>query len=51
MKTLQHNIHLKELFLMGNPCTDFDGYRQFVVAALQQLKVCFFFSDTKFSEK
>ncbi|XP_067567319.1 dynein axonemal assembly factor 11 isoform X1 [Pseudorca crassidens] len=38
VKTLQHNIHLKELFLMGNPCADFDGYRQFVVAALQQLK-------------
>ncbi|XP_045416982.1 dynein axonemal assembly factor 11 isoform X3 [Lemur catta] len=38
IKTLQHNIHLKELFLMGNPCTDFDGYRQFVVATLQQLK-------------
>lgn len=39
VKTLQHNIHLKELFLMGNPCADFDGYRDFVVATLQQLKV------------
>ncbi|XP_032729405.1 protein tilB homolog isoform X2 [Lontra canadensis] len=38
VKTLKHNIHLKELFLMGNPCADFDGYRQFVVASLQQLK-------------
>ncbi|XP_055966343.1 dynein axonemal assembly factor 11 [Sorex fumeus] len=38
VKTLQHNIHLKELFLMGNPCADFDGYRQFVVATLQQLR-------------
>ncbi|XP_046929774.1 dynein axonemal assembly factor 11 [Lynx rufus] len=38
VKTLGHNIHLKELFLMGNPCADFDGYRQFVVATLQQLK-------------
>ncbi|XP_003792918.1 protein tilB homolog [Otolemur garnettii] len=38
VKTLQRNIHLKELFLMGNPCADFDGYRQFVVATLQQLK-------------
>ncbi|XP_039701821.1 dynein axonemal assembly factor 11 [Pteropus medius] len=38
IKSLQHNIHLKELFLMGNPCADFDGYRQFVVATLQQLK-------------
>lgn len=39
IKTLQHNIHLKELFLMGNPCADFDGYRPFVVASLPQLKV------------
>ncbi|XP_012925056.1 protein tilB homolog isoform X4 [Heterocephalus glaber] len=38
VKSLTHNIHLKELFLMGNPCADFDGYRQFVVATLQQLK-------------
>ncbi|XP_071064138.1 dynein axonemal assembly factor 11 isoform X3 [Dasypus novemcinctus] len=38
IQTLQHNIHLKELFLMGNPCADFEGYRQFVVATLQQLK-------------
>nr|XP_040149580.1 protein tilB homolog isoform X3 [Ictidomys tridecemlineatus] len=38
VKTLQCNIHLKELFLMGNPCTDFDGYREFVVATLPQLK-------------
>ncbi|KAL1767742.1 tilB-like [Sigmodon hispidus] len=38
IKTLKHNIHLKELFLMGNPCADFDGYRQFVVVTLQQLK-------------
>ncbi|XP_037357569.1 dynein axonemal assembly factor 11 isoform X1 [Talpa occidentalis] len=38
IKSLQHNIHLKELFLMGNPCADFDGYRPFVVATLQQLK-------------
>ncbi|XP_006830906.1 PREDICTED: protein tilB homolog [Chrysochloris asiatica] len=38
IKSLQHNPHLKELFLMGNPCADFQGYRQFVVATLQQLK-------------
>ncbi|XP_031214905.1 protein tilB homolog isoform X2 [Mastomys coucha] len=38
VKTLTHNIHLKELFLMGNPCADFDGYRQFVVVTLRQLK-------------
>ncbi|XP_053169606.1 dynein axonemal assembly factor 11 isoform X2 [Hemicordylus capensis] len=35
---LKHNIHLRELFLTGNPCTDFEGYRQFVVATLPQLK-------------
>nr|XP_023419803.1 protein tilB homolog [Cavia porcellus] len=38
IKSLKHNIHLKELFLMGNPCADFDGYRQFVVATLEQLQ-------------
>uniref|UniRef100_A0A8C3X4Q4 Leucine-rich repeat-containing protein 6 n=1 Tax=Catagonus wagneri TaxID=51154 RepID=A0A8C3X4Q4_9CETA len=38
VQTLQHNIHLKELFLMGNPCADFHGYRDFVVATLQQLQ-------------
>ncbi|XP_010627884.1 protein tilB homolog [Fukomys damarensis] len=38
IKSLTHNIHLKELFLMGNPCADFHGYRHFVVATLQQLK-------------
>lgn len=38
IKTLTHNIHLRELFLVGNPCADFDGYREFVVVTLQQLK-------------
>ncbi|XP_023558370.1 protein tilB homolog isoform X2 [Octodon degus] len=38
IKALTHNIHLKELFLMGNPCSDFQGYRPFVVATLQQLQ-------------
>lgn len=37
--SLKHNIHLRELFLVGNPCTEFEGYRQFVVAALPQLQV------------
>uniref|UniRef100_A0A3Q3WYP9 Leucine-rich repeat-containing protein 6 n=1 Tax=Mola mola TaxID=94237 RepID=A0A3Q3WYP9_MOLML len=35
---LQRNIHLRELFLVGNPCTEFQGYRQYVVASLPQLK-------------
>ncbi|XP_072855451.2 dynein axonemal assembly factor 11 [Pogona vitticeps] len=38
IKTLKNNIHLRELFLIGNPCTDFQGYRQFVIATLHQLK-------------
>lgn len=39
VESLQHNVHLTELFLVGNPCTQFEGYRQYVVAALPQLKV------------
>lgn len=39
VQSLKHNIHLAELFLVGNPCTEFEGYRQFVVASLPQLKV------------
>ncbi|XP_030631706.1 dynein axonemal assembly factor 11 [Chanos chanos] len=35
---LRENLHLKELFLVGNPCTEFQGYRQYVVACLPQLQ-------------
>ncbi|XP_030607812.1 dynein axonemal assembly factor 11 isoform X2 [Archocentrus centrarchus] len=38
VESLRHNIHLRELFLVGNPCERFEGYRQFVVATLPQLK-------------
>ncbi|XP_050926193.1 dynein axonemal assembly factor 11 isoform X2 [Lates calcarifer] len=38
VESLRHNLQLTELFLVGNPCTEFDGYRQFVVASLPQLK-------------
>ncbi|XP_033181547.1 dynein axonemal assembly factor 11 isoform X2 [Mastacembelus armatus] len=38
LESLKHNIHLRELFLVGNPCTEFEGYRQYVVASLPQLK-------------
>ncbi|KAM6411331.1 dynein axonemal assembly factor 11 isoform 2-T2 [Pluvialis apricaria] len=38
IEALKCNIHLKELFLVGNPCTEFEGYRQYVVATLPQLK-------------
>lgn len=36
--SLAANIHLKELTLMGNPCTEWSGYRPYVVAKLPQLK-------------
>uniref|UniRef100_A0A667Z6I3 Leucine-rich repeat-containing protein 6 n=1 Tax=Myripristis murdjan TaxID=586833 RepID=A0A667Z6I3_9TELE len=38
VESLRHNLHLRELFLVGNPCTQFHGYRQYVVAALPQLR-------------
>ncbi|KAI8926626.1 hypothetical protein BC831DRAFT_455977 [Entophlyctis helioformis] len=38
VESLKGNIHLAELFLVGNPCTQIDGYREFVVTALPQLK-------------
>lgn len=37
VKSLQNNIHLKHLYLTGNPCCDFKGYRDFVIAKLPQL--------------
>ena len=39
VESLRHNVHLAELFLVGNPCTEFEGYRQYVVASLPQLQV------------
>ncbi|KAM8838833.1 dynein axonemal assembly factor 11 [Synchiropus picturatus] len=38
VETLRANLHLSELFLVGNPCTDFQGYRSYVVAMLPQLQ-------------
>ncbi|CAB1325674.1 unnamed protein product, partial [Coregonus sp. 'balchen'] len=29
VESLKHNLHLRELFLVGNPCTEFEGYRQY----------------------
>ncbi|XP_050433301.1 protein tilB-like [Adelges cooleyi] len=37
VETLKNNIHLRTLFLTGNPCTDYDGYRQYVIGTLPQL--------------
>eukprot|EP00232_Nephroselmis_pyriformis_P000717 CAMPEP_0182914760 /NCGR_PEP_ID=MMETSP0034_2-20130328/38734_1 /TAXON_ID=156128 /ORGANISM="Nephroselmis pyriformis, Strain CCMP717" /LENGTH=451 /DNA_ID=CAMNT_0025051543 /DNA_START=72 /DNA_END=1427 /DNA_ORIENTATION=+ len=38
VNSLEVNYNLRELFLSGNPCTDFEGYRKYVVATLPQLK-------------
>ncbi|GLC45709.1 hypothetical protein PLESTB_001314000 [Pleodorina starrii] len=38
VESLRANIHLEELYLLGNPCSDWPGYRQYVVAKLPQLK-------------
>ncbi|TRY91008.1 hypothetical protein DNTS_023025 [Danionella cerebrum] len=36
--SLKFNLHLRELYLVGNPCTEFQGYRQYVVGSLPQLQ-------------
>ena len=38
LATLQGNMHLKELHLIGNPCTEWSAYRPYVIATLPQLK-------------
>ncbi|XP_038057459.1 protein tilB homolog [Patiria miniata] len=38
LESLKENYNLKELFLTGNPCTKFEGYREYVIAVLPQLK-------------
>ncbi|WIA28934.1 hypothetical protein OEZ86_011458 [Tetradesmus obliquus] len=35
--SLAGNYNLRELFLIGNPCTDWHGYRQYIVGKLPQL--------------
>lgn len=32
------NVHLKSLFLMGNPCAQFQHYRDYVIALIPQLE-------------
>jgi protein TilB len=34
----RYNEHLEQLILSGNPCCDYEGYREYVVATLPQLK-------------
>ncbi|CEL92599.1 unnamed protein product [Vitrella brassicaformis CCMP3155] len=36
--SLQANTMLEELYLLGNPCTDWSGYRQYVAASLPNLR-------------
>lgn len=36
--SLKSNIHLKHLYLTGNPCWDFKGYREYVIAVLPQIE-------------
>uniref|UniRef100_A0A8C1DCI5 Leucine-rich repeat-containing protein 6 n=1 Tax=Cyprinus carpio carpio TaxID=630221 RepID=A0A8C1DCI5_CYPCA len=38
VESLKQNLHLRELYLVGNPCTEFHGYRQYVLACLPQLQ-------------
>lgn len=38
IECLRENIHLTQLFLVGNPCTAIEGYRYFVIASLPQLQ-------------
>lgn len=38
VQSLQHNVHLRDLYLVGNPCAQYEGYRKYVVATLPQLK-------------
>ncbi|XP_055682678.1 protein tilB isoform X2 [Lutzomyia longipalpis] len=37
VESLRDNYNLRELILTGNPCTDYPGYREFVVTVLPQL--------------
>ncbi|XP_019549584.2 protein tilB [Aedes albopictus] len=38
IESLRDNYHLKDLYLTGNPCTDYPGYRDYVMCALPQLE-------------
>ncbi|KAI8803598.1 hypothetical protein BJ742DRAFT_828116 [Cladochytrium replicatum] len=38
VESLKTNIHLKELYLIGNPCAELEGYRNYVICVLPQLK-------------
>ncbi|XP_055711540.1 protein tilB [Phlebotomus papatasi] len=37
VESLKDNYNLRELILTGNPCTEFPGYREFVITVLPQI--------------
>lgn len=38
IKCLRNLYHFRELYLTGNPCSQFEGYRDYVIATLPNLK-------------
>lgn len=38
VEKLKVNLCLEEIYLLGNPCSEFEGYRYFVIGTLPQLK-------------
>ena len=34
----RHNEHLEQLILTGNPCCEYEGYREYVIAVLPQIR-------------
>ncbi|XP_017780340.1 PREDICTED: protein tilB [Nicrophorus vespilloides] len=38
VRNLIPNIHLRQLYLTGNPCTEYEGYRDYVIAILEQIE-------------
>ncbi|XP_053394299.1 dynein axonemal assembly factor 11-like [Mercenaria mercenaria] len=38
IECLKRNIFFKELYLTGNPCSQYEGYRDYVIATLPHLK-------------
>ncbi|XP_025206314.1 protein tilB [Melanaphis sacchari] len=39
IESLKNNTHLRTLYLTGNPCTDYDGYREYVIGILPQIDI------------
>lgn len=35
--SLKNNLNLRQLYLTGNPCVEFEGYREYVIAKIPQL--------------